>query len=103
MFTGNLCNENAENANGTYTTTNNKHKKENGKANVTINQTTTTIIDDDIDTVDAGPGITREPTQFITSITSRVTKNDRNKFGSLPNHLDSDDVCEENGKTIFFC
>lgn len=63
---------------------------------------------DDFDTVDSGPKfIQHDVTQFVPAaavvqVPVRVNKNDRNKFsGSLPNNLDTDEVCEENGMTHF--
>lgn len=98
MLTGDLCNENQETANGSFNTTNNKHKTENGKAKAAINQTAVPNASD-IDTVDSGPGLAMDTSQFVATAPARVSKGDRNKFsGSLPNHLDSDDVCEENGR-----
>lgn len=62
----------------------------------------------DIDTVDSGPPLTtaKDVNQFVPAagvqVPVRVNKNDRNKFsGSLPNNLDTDDVCEENGMAHF--
>lgn len=100
VLSGNLCNDTIEPVNGALNTSNNKRKAENGKTSVAINQTTSTYVEDH-DTVDSGPTITANTSQFVALVPTRVSKTDRNKFcGSLPNHLDTDDVCEENGKSI---
>lgn len=104
---GNLCNENNDTSNGSYFTPNNKRKieknKENGGAPLHNNNGHRS---DDVTTAAAAAATTA--TILIDSCTlstetaqlANVSRKDRYKFcGSLPNHLDADDVCEENCKS----
>lgn len=85
-----MCNENQPTSNGSHSTPNVKRKTENGKPTAIyghINQEENTAESCSVNTA----------TKLMMAPLC-VSKKDRNKFcGSLPNHLDADDVYEENG------
>lgn len=90
-YIGDLCNENQPTSNGSHSTPNCKRKTENGKPTTAIyghiNQEEITAESCSVNTA----------TKLMMAPLC-VSKKDRNKFcGSLPNHLDADDVYEENG------
>lgn len=96
---GNLCNENNDTSNGSYLTPNNKRKIENDKKNGAPAHNNNSHRSDDVTTTAATTidscTLSTETVQLMN-----VSRIDRNKFcGSLPNHLDADDVCEENCKS----
>lgn len=109
---GNLCNENNDTSNGSYFTPNNKRKIENDKENGGgPAQTNNGHRSDDVTTTAAATAAAAATTTIDSCTLStetaqlmNVSRKDRNKFcGSLPNHLDVDDVCEENRKSKLSC
>lgn len=107
---GNLCNENNDTSNGSYFTPNNKRKIENDKGNGGAPaQNNNGHRSDDVTTTAAAATAATTTIDSCTLSTEtaqlmNVSRIDRNKFcGSLPNHLDADDVCEENRKSKLSC
>lgn len=109
MLSGNLCNENAtsvQNVSKTKpktTTTaaapaNNVFKwNENDKPNGATTNQLVTECPVDVDTVDSGPALPQNGYEMATT-TLPVIGGNLNKFsGSLPNHLDFDNVCDMKG------
>ncbi|KAJ6639981.1 hypothetical protein Bhyg_12729 [Pseudolycoriella hygida] len=93
---GDLCNENDETPNGSCNTPNNKRKSENGKSNA-IYEHHHHHQQHDENTAESCPVNTATKLMMAPLC---VSKKDRNKFcGSLPNHLDADDVCGETAHT----
>ncbi|XP_037027621.1 uncharacterized protein LOC119068226 isoform X4 [Bradysia coprophila] len=96
---GDLCNENDEIPNGSCNTPNNKRKSENGKSNAIYehhhhHHHHHQQQQHDENTAESCPVNTATKLMMAPLC---VSKKDRNKFcGSLPNHLDADDVCGEN-------
>lgn len=87
-----MCNENHDTTNGSYNTPNNIRKIENGNENEQTNNNNNHHRLDET-TIEICP-LSTDTLQLMG-----VSRKDRNKFcGSLPNHLDADDVCEENCK-----
>lgn len=96
-FIGDLCNENDEIPNGSCNTPNNKRKSENGKSNAIYEHHHHHHHHQQHDENTAESCPVNTATKLMMAPLC-VSKKDRNKFcGSLPNHLDADDVCGENG------